>query len=58
VLVVPPSRSGEIPPDDLELDTQDALAWAVEVAEFYGLSRVYVATSEAAPWNPDWGDLS
>jgi hypothetical protein len=57
VIVLPPSSSKDAHPDDVELDTAAALETAQEQAAFYGLSTVYVATSDAAPWNPAWGEL-
>jgi hypothetical protein len=56
LIVAPAARAGR-PHPDLELETTAALRAAERQAETYRLSTVYVAVNDAAPWNPDWGEL-
>lgn len=57
LIVAPAARAGR-PLPDVELDTPAALRAAERQAETYGLSTVYVAVNDAAPWDPEWGELS
>ena len=57
LIVAPAARAGRAHPD-LELETLAALRAAERQAETYGLDTVYVAVSDAAPWEPEWGELS